>query len=127
MHFKQSCSSSGSVRDSHRLICFMFCHLAFHSQKKEREREREVREYKTTARPKEEKMDETEIILLAERRAKENVKSFTTKKHTRSMHESKSRPIVPNTQHPPRLIKRNKVQKLDYLVFVELFSSTFKE
>jgi len=29
--------------------------IAFHSQKREREREREVREYKTTARPKEEK------------------------------------------------------------------------
>lgn len=37
------------------------------------------------------------------------------------MHESKSRPIVPNTQHPPRLIKLNKVQKMDYLFFVELF------
>ena len=66
-------------------------------------------------------MDETEIILLAETRKRENVKSFTTKKHTRSMHESKSRPIVPNTQHPPRLIKRNALQKMDYLFFVELF------
>jgi len=76
----------------------MFCHLAFHSQKKEREREKFV----STRRQRDlkKRMDETEIILLAETR-KERCKEFHNEKHTRSMHESKSRPIVPNTPNPP--------------------------